>query len=449
MEIAIFGAGHVGLVSGACLAGLGHRVRVLDVDEGKVARLAGGEIPFFEPGLDEVLARARARAAISFHTDPSEALSGARVVFICVDTPNGPDGQVDLSSVVSAGRTAARLAEDGALLANRSTVPVGTADYLSSILDEARGTRLSVVVNPEFLAEGTAVRDFLAPDRIVIGARRQEDAALLVQAYEAVISRRLPPDLPPDVSARTAAGTEPVPVVMTNPQTAELVKYAANAFLAVKISFINEIAVIAEEVGGDITEVSRGIGLDHRIGPHFLRAGIGWGGSCFPKDIMALQGMAETRGLSIGMLRAANDINVAQRRWVLRKLQQHLKTLVGRRVGLLGLTFKPLTDDLRNAPALEIAAELARLNVQVRAFDPAIKSLPSAVEVDLEVVDGPQALAQGADALVLVTEWPEFADLDLIQLARLMRTPLFLDGRNFFQPEAAEAAGFTYVGVGR
>jgi UDPglucose 6-dehydrogenase len=448
LEITIFGAGHVGLVSGSCLAAIGHRVRVLDVDGGKIARLEGGELPFLEPALDEVLAGARAGGAISFHSDPSEGLPGARVVFICVDTPNGPDGQVDLSSVVAAARTAARFADDGALVVNRSTVPVGTAEYVSSILEDARANRLSVVVNPEFLAEGTAVRDFLAPDRIVIGARRQDDADLLVEVYEAVIERRLPPGLPIDAPA-TAAGSDPVPVVVTNPPTAELIKYAANAFLAVKVSFINEIAAIAEEVGGDVTEISRAIGLDRRIGPHFLRAGIGWGGSCFPKDIMALQGMAETRGLSIEMLRAANDINAAQRRWVLRKLQQHLKTLVGRRVGLLGLAFKPLTDDLRNAPALEIAAELARMNVQVRAFDPAIKSLPAGVEVDLEMVDGPQSLAHGADALVLVTEWPEFADLDLAQLARAMRNPLLLDGRNFFSPEAAGTAGFTYVGVGR
>ena len=350
--------------------------------------------------------------------------------------------------MVAAARTAAGFADDGTLVVNRSTVPVGTAEYVSSILSDARGKRLTVVVNPEFLSEGTAVHDFLAPDRIVIGAERQADADLLVEAYGAVIHRGLPSDLQIDAPA-TSAGSDPVPVVVTNPPTAELIKYAANAFLAVKISFINEIAAIAEEVGGDVTDISRAIGLDRRIGPHFLRAGIGWGGSCFPKDIMALQGMAETRGLSIEMLRAANEINSAQRRWVLRKLQQHLKTLVGRRVGLLGLAFKPLTDDLRNAPALEIAAELSRMNVQVRAFDPAIKSLPAGVEVHLEMVDGPQSLAQGADALVLVTEWPEFADLDLAQLARAMRNPLMLDGRNFFRPEAAESAGFTYVGVGR
>ena len=449
LEISIFGAGHVGLVSGACLAELGHRVRVLDVDEGKIARLEGGEVPFLEPGLDEVLARVRTKATISFHSDPSEVLPAARVIFICVNTPNSPNGHVDLSSVVEAAHTAARFAADGALVVNRSTVPVGTADYISSILEDARRGELTMVVNPEFLSEGAAVRDFLAPDRIVIGARREADADLLVEAYETVIARRVPTDLPIDVQAGAAAGSGPVPVVVTKPQTAELIKYAANAFLSVKISFINEIAAIAEEVGGDVTEVTRAIGLDHRIGPHFLRAGIGWGGSCFPKDIMALQGMAETRGLSTRMLRAANEINSAQRQWVARKLQMHLKTLVGRRVGLLGLAFKPMTDDIRNAPALEIAAELARLDVQVRAFDPAIKSLPVGVDLDLEMVDGPQSLAQGADALVLVTEWPEFASLDLAGLARSMRNPLLLDGRNFFEPESARAAGFTYVGVGR
>jgi len=449
LDIAVLGAGHVGLVSAVCLAALGHHVRVLDIDERRVDRLAGGEVPFLEPGLDELLTKARSFGRISFHANQQDALPGATLVFLCVDTPNRSEGQVDLSSVVSATHTAAHHATDGAVIVNRSTAPVGTVDYIWSIIEERRGRPLPVIANPEFLAEGTAVRDFLAPDRIVIGTRKEADTAPLLEAYEPIVLRTLPPDLPEGVQERANAGPVAVPVVMTTPATAELIKYAANAFLAVKVSFINEMAAISEELGGDITEVARALGLDQRIGPHFLRAGIGWGGSCFPKDIVALQGMAETRGLSARMLGAANEVNADQRLWVVRKLQQHFKTLVGRRVGLLGLAYKPMTDDLRNAPALEIAAELARLSVQVRGFDPAIKALPPEAEGILETAEGPLALAQGAEALVLVTEWPEFRELDLGQLARAMREPLMLDGRNFLDPEAVRAAGFTYVGVGR
>lgn len=449
MEIAILGAGHVGLVSAVCLAAIGHRVRVLDIDEPRIDRLAGGQIPFLEPGLDELLTKVRALGRISFHSNYTDALPGAALVFICVDTPTGPEGRVDLSSVVSATHGAAQHASDEAIIVNRSTAPVGTADYISSIIEDRRGRLLPVIANPEFLAEGTAIRDFLVPDRIVIGTAREADAAALLQAYDPIVTRDLPPDLPENVREKATAGPDSVPVLVTTAPTAELIKYAANAFLAVKISFINEIAAIAEELGGDITELARALGLDHRIGPHFLRAGIGWGGSCFPKDIVALQGMAETRGLSARMLGAANDVNSDQRRWVIRKLQQHFKTLVGRRVGLLGLAFKPMTDDLRNAPSLEIAAELARLSVQVRAFDPAIKALPPENEGILETVDGPLSLAQGSEALVLVTEWPEFRELDLAEIARVMRDPVMLDGRNFLDPAAARAAGFTYLGVGR
>ncbi|MGH2573283.1 MAG: UDP-glucose dehydrogenase family protein [Actinomycetota bacterium] len=448
LDIAVLGAGHVGLVSAVCLAAIGHHVRVLDIDERRIERLAGGEVPFLEPGLDELLTKARSLGRISFHAKP-DALPGATLVFLCVDTPNRPEGQVDLSSVVSATHAAAQHASDGAVIVNRSTAPVGTADYISSIIEERRGRPLPVIANPEFLAEGTAVRDFLAPDRIVIGTRKEADAAPLLEAYEPIVTRNLPADLPEGVHEKAMAGPDTVPVLVAAPPTAELIKYAANAFLAVKVSFINEIAGISEELGGDITEVARALGLDHRIGPHFLRAGIGWGGSCFPKDIVALQGMAETRGLSARMLGAANAVNADQRRWVIRKLQQHLKTLVGRRVGLLGLAYKPMTDDLRDAPSLEIAAELARLSVQVRGFDPAIKAVSPDAEGILDTVDGPLALAQGADALVLVTEWPEFRELDLAELARAMREPLILDGRNFLDPEAVRTAGFTYVSVGR
>jgi UDPglucose 6-dehydrogenase len=448
VRIAVVGAGHVGLVSAACLAAVGHRVAVQDVDAERIRVLSTGRSPFLEPGLDDLLSREAGSGRLSFHTSPAAALAGAQVAFVCVGTPNGPGGRVDLSFVLAATEAVLEHAPAGCVLVNRSTAPVGTASYLRSLASEARGDEISVAVNPEFLAEGTAVRDFLSPDRVVVGAWDRGPVDALLAVYEAILSGLLPLDLEGPVADR-AGHRERVPVVATDPSTAELIKYAANAFLAVKISFINEIAAIAEEVGGDVTQVARGIGLDRRIGPHFLRAGIGWGGSCFPKDIVALQGMAETRGLSARILRAANDVNRDQHRWVVSRLQRHLKTLVGRRIGLLGLAFKANTDDLRSAPSLEIAAELVRLGARVRAYDPSVKALPPELEDEVDLAPDATALANGAEALVLVTEWPEFAQLDLPRLAASMRVPLLLDGRNVFDPSAARAAGFTYDGVGR
>ncbi|MDP9301242.1 MAG: UDP-glucose/GDP-mannose dehydrogenase family protein [Actinomycetota bacterium] len=448
MQITVIGAGHVGTVCAACLTAIGHRVSVLDVDEQRIGLLRAGRMPFVEPGLDELMSRGREGGLLSFHTDPAEALPEAELMFLCVNTDSGPDGSADISAIESAVRVVSRFAGPESVLVNRSTAPVGTADYIRSLSEEFRGSPLRVAVNPEFLAEGTAVADFLSPDRILVGAWEEGSIALLTEAYEPILKRRLPSDVR---SLATGNGQRPeeVPLVVTTPASAELAKYAANSFLAVKISFINEIAGIAEEVGADITKISEALGLDRRIGHHFLRAGIGWGGSCFPKDILALQGIAETRGLSARILRAANEVNTEQSLWTIRKLQRHLKTVFGRRVALLGLSFKPNTDDVRKAPALEIAAQLARANVDVRAYDPVVKSLPGDLGDKITLSPDPVSAVRGADALVIVTEWPEFARLDLLRLKDAMRTPLFLDGRNLFDPEEVRAAGFIYVGVGR
>jgi UDPglucose 6-dehydrogenase len=445
----VIGGGHVGLVTAACLAAVGHRVRVQDIDRDRVDRLARGELPFLEPDLGELLAWGVSNDRLSFHIDPESAVPPADVIFVCVDTPNREDGAVDLSALVSATRAAARHARPYAVLVNRSTAPVGTSAYAAAIAWEERSSPLSITVNPEFLAEGTAVRDFLAPDRVVVGAWDRAEADRVLQVYGPILERRLPETVPQHIRQRAEASGGPVPALVMDPPTAELTKYAANAFLAVKISFINEIASISEEIGADVVQVARAIGLDRRVGPHFLRAGVGWGGSCFPKDIVALQGMAETRGLAARMLQAAHEVNREQHRWVVRKLQRHLRTLVGRRIALLGLSFKPETDDLRNAPALDIAFELTRLSARVRAFDPVVKELPAELAGAIELMETPEALAEGAEALVLITEWPQFAELDWSGLRRRMRTPLLLDGRNVIDPEAALAAGFTYVGVGR
>jgi UDPglucose 6-dehydrogenase len=439
----------VGLVSAVAFAAVGHRVRVYDIDRDRIALLSAGKAPFVEPALDDLLAHGLSRRALSFHTDPSEAIPHARVVFVCVDTPNSGDGSVDLSAIVAAARAVGRHAGRETLLVNRSTAPVGTSEYVRSIVEEEAGIAVPVAVNPEFLAEGSAIRDFFVPDRIVCGVSDGPSLDLLLRAYEPIVDRRLPGHLPPEIRKLATHAAGQVPVVTMDPSTAELTKYAANAFLAVKISFINEIANIAEELGADVGRVAEAVGLDRRIGPLFLRAGIGWGGSCFPKDVLALQGMAETRGLSPRMLRAANDVNRHQQRWVVRQLQRHLRTLVGRRVGLLGLAFKPGTDDLRNAPALEIAAELTRLGARVRGFDPVVGEVPEPVQGSLEVVDSVAAVARGAEALVLLTEWPQFVEIDPSELGPLVRVPLVLDGRNFLDPERWRSAGFAYVGVGR
>jgi UDPglucose 6-dehydrogenase len=450
LRITVVGAGHVGLVTAACLASVGHRVRVLDVDLERIEALRHAAVPFVEPFLPELVRRAQARNQLSFHTSAEEAASHADLVFICVGTPNGPDGSVDLDGVIAATRAVATHASPSTVVVGRSTAPVGTAAYLEALIAECRPDQLAVAVNPEFLAEGTALHDFLFPDRIVVGSTSDRAAATVLRAYEPIVQRQVPTWLPEEITGGSAAvNPAPVPVVVTDPATAELTKYAANAFLAVRISFINEIAMIAEELGADVTRIAHAIGLDPRIGPHFLGAGVGWGGSCFPKDIVALQGMAETRGVQARMLHAANDINRDQRGWVRRQLQRQLKTLVGRRVGLLGLSFKPNTDDLRDAPALEIASDLAMAGMRLRAYDPAVTNLPAPYDSVVEVVADATEAARGAEALVVVTAWPAFAELDLAALRRLMRTPLLLDGRNIIDPSRAASAGLTYVGVGR
>lgn len=447
--ISVVGAGHVGLVTGVCLAAVGYRATLLDIDVERVARLGRGEAPFMESGLDEMLRAGLASGRLSVHTEAAEAMAAASVIFVCVDTPPGEGRSVDLSAVVSAAQAVIRHAPDGSLLVSRCTAPVGTAEYLRSLVEEARGSAIDVAVNPEFLAEGTAVRDFFSPDRVVVGAWTEGAGEVLRAVYDPIVARRLPESVEIPAGRAAGIGPEHVPFLLVDPPTAELIKYAANAFLAVKISFINEVASISEELGADISSVARAIGLDRRIGPSFLRPGIGWGGSCFPKDIVALQGMAETRGLHARILRAAHEVNFDQQRWVIRKLQHHLRTMVGRRIGLLGLSFKPNTDDLRNAPALDIAAELSSLGAGVRAYDPSVTKLPADVHSHIEVVPDAAALAQGAEALVLVTEWPQFLELDLVALRKAMRVPLLVDGRNFLNSEDARAAGFHYVGVGR
>src|SRR5438477_5003634 len=397
---AIFGAGYVGLVTGACFADLGHDVVVRDVLPERIEALQAGEVPIYEPGLDEVLERCSDR--ISFTLDVREAVVGADFLYVAVGTPPTYAGDADLAAVWT---VVAELPDDARVtIVMKSTVPVGTGEKVRAALD-ARGLEaVGYVSNPEFTAEGTAVRDFLEPDRIVIGAFDEEDG----DAVEAL-----------------HAGID-APVVRAEVSSAELIKLAANAFLVTRISFINEIANVCELVGADVARVAEGIGLDHRLGPHFLRAGLGWGGSCFPKDSMALKQLAANSGYHFQLLNAVIEVNELQKRRVIQKLQKHVGKLRGKTVALLGLAFKPNTDDMREAPSLVLASRLLAEGAAVRAWDPVAE--PELQGVTLCAT--PLEAVTGADAAVIVTEWPQLKELVSEEVRSAMRHPLIVDGRN-------------------
>lgn len=451
-NVAIVGAGYVGLTTGAALAYIGHRVTLLDVDEAKVEGLRKGIPPFFEPHLGEMLRLVRGR--MGFTTRYEEAIPQAEVVFLAVGTPPGPHGGPDLSQVRQAAEAVGRhLGEGFTVVVNKSTVPVGSGNFVEALVRRAHAQawggaldgRLAVVSNPEFLREGQALYDSLYPDRIVVGAEDPRAVAVLRELYEPILEQSFPP--PPFLPRPERMGA--VPFLTTDLASAELIKYAANAFLALKISFINELASLAERVGADIREVARGIGLDHRIGPRFLQAGLGWGGSCFPKDTLALLAMGEEAGVPLPIVEAARRVNFAQRQRVVSKLQGALGALRGKTIALLGLAFKPHTDDLRESPALELAALLVERGAFVRAHDSV--ALPRArreVALPLEYAEAPEALLQGADAAVLATDWPEYRTWPWASLRGLMRTPLVLDARNHLDGEELLRLGYRYLGVG-
>jgi UDPglucose 6-dehydrogenase len=452
-NVGVVGAGYVGLVTGACLAHVGHRVVCVDKDEGRVAELNEGRVPIYEPGLEEMIARARKR--LSFSTELPEVVRDSDVVFVAVNTPLGEDGSADLSSVASVARAVGRaLAESPGrekplVVVNKSTVPTGSGDYVSMLVREGAeevgdgAVEYRVVSNPEFLREGSAVYDSLFPDRIVLGADKRDALDTMRALYEPIIEQTFPTQLDP-------RPRDAVPFLTTDLASAEMIKYAANAFLATKISFINEIAGICELVGADVTNVANGIGLDGRIGSRFLSAGIGWGGSCFPKDVAALRAIAREYGHEPALLDAAVTVNERQRKQVIAKLQRDLRTLKGKRVALLGLAFKPNTDDLREAPSLEIARLLHALGSRVVGYDPVAGKGAARLSPELKVVFDPYEALRGAHAAVVVTEWEEVRALDLEEAAALMEAPrLLVDGRNVIDPEAAVSAGLLYRGFGR
>jgi UDPglucose 6-dehydrogenase len=418
--IGVIGVGWVGLVTAACFAELGHPVIARDILPEKVESLSRGKTTIHEPGLDELLARNAER--LTFTTDMAELLDAARILFVCVDTPPTRSGDADLSRVRSV--VAELSAGGGHALVMKSTVPAGTGQ---SIRRDLPG--VPYVSCPEFLKEGSAVEDFMHPDRVVVGADPGDEAAsdAVARLYEPL-------------------GGE---IVRTDVSSAEMIKLASNAFLATKISFVNEIANVCEEVGADVAEVARGMGLDQRIGPAFLRPGIGYGGSCFPKDVSALKMLAGNSGYHFQLLGAVIEVNELQKRRVVGKLQKHLGSLVGKRVALLGLAFKPQTDDMREASSLVLAARLEGEGAEVVAYDPVAGDVARGLLDSVEFRDSALAALEGVDAAILVTEWPEFADLDWAAAAEQMARPLLVDGRNFLDPAVLKGAGFEYEGIGR
>ncbi|MBS1888440.1 MAG: UDP-glucose/GDP-mannose dehydrogenase family protein [Actinobacteria bacterium] len=420
--VGVIGVGWVGLVTAACFAELGHRVIARDIVPEKVEALTRGDVAIHEPGLTEMIHRNAER--ITFTTSMEELLEGARLLFTCVDTPPTYSGDADLSRVRA---VVAELGEDsGHVLVMKSTVPAGTGE---SIRRDRPG--LSYVSCPEFLKEGTAVADFMHPDRVVVGADAgDEEAADAVAALYAPLG-------------------EEGEILRTDVASAEMIKLASNAFLATKISFINEIANVCEEVGADVGEVARGMGADTRIGSSFLRAGIGYGGSCFPKDVSALKMLAGNTGYHFQLLTSVIEVNELQKRRVVGKLEKHLGSLIGKRIALLGLAFKPDTDDMREASSLVLSARLQGEGAEVVAYDPVAVERASPMLTSVEMADSAIAALEGADAAVLVTEWGEFRDLDWAAAAEKMARPLIVDGRNFLDPTAMAAAGFEYEGIGR
>jgi len=435
MKISVFGTGYVGLVVGACLAENGNRVIAVDIDEDKIARLKRGEIPIYEPGLSELVARNVAEERLSFTTDFDRAVVSSKILFVAVGTPQGEDGSADMSHVLAVAKGIGRAMNERKIVVLKSTVPVGTNRKVKETIASATEYSVGVVSNPEFLKEGAAIDDFLRPDRVVIGAEEPETAEVMEELYRPFV--------------RTGN-----PILVMDPESAELTKYAANAMLASRISFMNEIARLCEKVGADVSQVRRAVGSDRRIGHAFLFPGVGYGGSCFPKDIRALVRTARAAGLELKIVEATETVNEEQKLFLLSKIRQHFgEDLMGKTVALWGLAFKPRTDDMRDAPALSLIRGLVREGARVRAYDPeATKEARTQLnDVDDHVTYCRKSYeaCDGADALVLVTEWNEFREPDFDRIRKLLRHPVVFDGRNIYNPETLKELGFAYFGIGR
>lgn len=451
MLVTIIGAGYVGLTTAIAMAYLGHDVVSVDKDLSKLDLLTKGISPIYEPGIQELL---RESKNIQFTDNAHSSIGKSDVILIAVGTPPKPDGNAEVRYVEEAVLEVARGFQKGRsyTLVIKSTVPIGTNMRVSYLLKRdlgESGSKISVSIasNPEFLREGMALKDTFYPDRIVVGADQVEAIDSLRLLYQPILEQTF---IPPDFLPRSEGYKLPS-LITTDPTSAEMIKYTANAFLAVKISFINEIAGLCERVGADVAEVARGIGLDPRIGPHFLQAGLGWGGSCFPKDMSALLSLASEYAYTMPVAKAACDVNFRQYQIVVEKLQSELKVLRGRVIGILGLAFKPNTDDVRQSPAISVIKDLLERGAHVKVHDPiaATNAQKALVDYDVEYAEDPESLAEGCDALVLATEWEAYRKLDFERLSDLMKTPLLIDARNFLNPDDIRKAGIKYLGVGR
>jgi UDPglucose 6-dehydrogenase len=428
-KICVIGVGYVGLVTGTCFADLGNQVACVDIDEAKIEKLKAGGMPIYEPGLEEMVRRNVQMGRLHFTTSYEEGIKDAEFVFIAVGTPSGVDGEADLKYVRMAAESTAAVMDHPLTIVNKSTVPVGTGDWVADIIKkhQVNDVDFAVVSNPEFLREGAAVQDFMNPDRIVLGSLNQEAAEKVAQLY---------------LSLRAT-------IMITDLRTAEMIKYASNAYLANRISFINEIASICEALGADVKEVAIGMGYDKRIGSSYLDAGVGYGGSCFPKDVKALEHMASIHGRHPQLLRAVMEINRDQRRLVVQKLRDLLGTLNEKVVGVLGLAFKPNTDDMRDAPAVEIIHLLQNERARIKAYDPVAMEVAKSVLNDVTYCANAYEVAEGSDALVVMTEWNEFKHLAMARIKKAMRQPILIDGRNIYDVEEMQSLGFIYRGMGR
>ncbi|KAF0111046.1 MAG: UDPglucose 6-dehydrogenase [Chloroflexi bacterium] len=429
-KICVIGTGYVGLVTGTCFADLGNQVTCLDLDPQRINNLLNGQMPIYEPGLEQLVKQNVQAKRLHFTTDYKKALEGIEYAFIAVGTPSGVDGEADLQYVKSSAESIADLVDWPILVINKSTVPVGTGDWVADVIRRRRGDRplqFSVISNPEFLREGSAINDFMNPDRVVLGSEDRAAADHVAALYQ----------------------TLRCTIMITDLRTAEMIKYASNAFLATRISFINEIGNMCEELGADVREVALGMGYDKRIGHTYLDAGLGWGGSCFPKDVKALEHMAVLHGTQPQLLQAVMEINRNQRRRAVMKLRKALGSLNEKTIGLLGLSFKPNTDDIRDAPALEIIHLLTNEGAHIRAYDPQAMANAAKVLKNVKLCENPYQVAEGADALLLATEWNEFKQIDFGRVKKLLRQPVILDGRNLWDSEQLKAMGFTYIGIGR
>lgn len=428
-HICVIGTGYVGLVNATGFAELGNHVVTVDIDAKKINDLKAGKMPIYEPGLEELVARNVRAGRLHFTTSYEEGLKDAEFVFICVGTPEGVDGEADLKYVRAAAETIAKTMTHPLIVINKSTVPVGTGDWVADIIrsNQPKPIKFAVVSCPEFLREGSAINDFMHPDRTVLGSLDKSAAEAVAQLYLPLRA----------------------PIMMTDLRTAEMIKYASNAFLATRISFINEISIICEKLGADVTEVAQGMGFDKRIGHHFLQAGVGYGGSCFPKDVSALSYMAQTHGMHPQLLNAVMEINAFQRKHVALKLNDLLHDVNGKIIGFWGLAFKENTDDIRESPALAIIKMLMEQGAKIRAYDPV--AMPNAAEEmpDIIMCQNPYEVAEGADAIVVATPWNEFKQIDMERVRKLMKQPIMVDGRNMYEPTKMRELGFVYRAVGR